>query len=108
MKPSKSEVLKEALEHPKLVQKYGIGIAEQIVRDHHNRPKTNTPEGKKTYQKTLMRRKRLLKKTKGKNLNSADFTTLWKTIFENPKNPAPKVNYRKWQTVGRRLDAETL
>ncbi len=92
----REEALKEASEHPALVEQYGFGIAMQIARDHRRKPKTTTKEGKNSYMKDLMRRRRFIGKQK-KNLSTADFDTLWRSFFENPKNKAPEVNYKKWR-----------
>lgn len=92
-KVTHKEVAKELAEHPWL----SVDQARRMVADHHNRPKTTTKEGKKEYQKRLMRINRAAKKLPA-NMNSKDFSVVWQAILGDDKTK-PKMKYQnpdKW------------
>ena len=62
MSDFRNKILKQAMEHPSLVEEYGIEIAERLATDNLNKPSSQTPEGKKLRCCLSMRRTKLLQK----------------------------------------------
>ncbi|HUJ84259.1 MAG TPA: hypothetical protein VLV84_01485 [Candidatus Acidoferrales bacterium] len=62
MSDFRKEILKEAMEHPELVEEYGLKIAVQLAKDRHSKPSTMTIEGKRLAARLDMRRTSLIQK----------------------------------------------
>lgn len=92
VKVSKREVMKEAMEHPTLVKRFGIGIAVQIAKDHAKKPKTTTKEGKREYQKQYMRLRRG-QPFQMPRMSKKDFGTVYDALFMNDKSK-PLVKFK--------------